>query len=627
MAQKRKPLSAIPRLVFPKNFRLNRRTAFIVAAVLCIVAGAGIGLAAYSNRYNSLIYPRTYMGGINYGGLSQAEATEKLNDTFRRLPSELNVHIDDAEKETIPTKDITLSFDTAATVKKLYAQGRAGSLRVRTASFFRSIFTRNTVDASFTYDQDKAKTILENVAKENGTLAENAKLILNDETTVAIDSATSGQGVTIDELESSLISNLKQLRFLIEGTPHSIMPDITEIQLADAQVQAQRIVDRAPLTIKADTVTATFDKEEVFSWIITKEQEKAPVPTATPAPLSYLVDTVLAKIAENQAIAATLDASKVKKTIEPIASSIDKESANAELRAENGKITVAKTEVKGKKLAVDQSVTDIVTYLTQSETPTTNTLSLNVSVVEPAIRSDNIESLGIKELIGRAETNFKGSPANRVHNITTGARYLNGILIAPNQEFSTVKNLGAVDGSTGYLPELVIKENRTIPEFGGGLCQVSTTLFRSTLNAGLKITERQNHSYRVSYYEPPLGLDATIYLPRPDFKFFNDTPGYILVQNKVEGTKITFELYGTKDGRSSAISDTTIMNVTEPAEPIYIDTDTLPKGETKQIEKAHQGATTSVTYTVTRDGKEINKQTFKSRYKAWQAQYLVGTKE
>ncbi len=626
MAQKRKPIRlSLPQL--PKNFRLNRRTAFIVAAVLCLLAGIGIGLAAYSNRYNSLIYPRTYIGGVNYGGLSQGEAAEKFNETLRQLPSDFNVHIDDAEKKTISTKDIALSFDSAATVKKLYAQGRTGSLRIRTVSFFRSLFGRNTVDALFTYDHDKTENILEKVAKENGSLAEDAKLVLRDEANVEIDSAKSGQGVTIDELESSLVSNLKQLRFRIDGATHSITPAITEEQLADAQAQAQRIIDRAPLTIKADTITSTFDKEEVFSWIITKEQEKTLIPTASPAPLSYLVDTVVAKITSDQIITATLDAAKVKKTIEPIASSIDREAANAELKAENGKITVAKTEVKGRKLAIDQSVTDIITYLTQSEAPVSDALTLNVSVVEPTVRSDNIEALGIKELIGRAETSFKGSPANRVHNITTGARYLNGILIAPNEEFSTVKNLGAVDDSTGYLPELVIKENRTIPEFGGGLCQVSTTLFRSTLNASLKITERQNHSYRVSYYEPPLGLDATIYLPRPDFKFFNDTPGYILVQNKVEGTKITFELYGTKDGRSSTISDTTITNITEPAEAIYIDTDTLPKGETKQIEKAHQGATTSVTYTVTRDGKEINKQIFKSRYKAWQAQYLVGTRE
>jgi vancomycin resistance protein YoaR len=145
--------------------------------------------------------------------------------------------------------------------------------------------------------------------------------------------------------------------------------------------------------------------------------------------------------------------------------------------------------------------------------------------------------------------------------------------------------------------------------------------FNDALSVGI------NHSYRVSYYEPPLGLDATIYLPKPDFKFLNDTPGHILVQGRVEGNKVIFELWGTSDGRSSAISDTQILSTTPAGEPIYADTDTLFRGETKQIEKPHDGAVTTATYTVSRAGAVINKQVFKSIYKAWPARFLVGTKE
>ena len=239
--------------------------------------------------------------------------------------------------------------------------------------------------------------------------------------------------------------------------------------------------------------------------------------------------------------------------------------------------------------------------------------------------------LGIIELIGTATTPLTGSPQNRRYNIANGAKFLTGILIPPNEEFSTLKSLGTIDNSTGYLPELVIKGDRTIPEFGGGLCQVSTTLFRATLNAGLPITARQNHSYRVSYYEKDAagntigpGLDATIYNPAPDFRFKNDTGHTVLIEGYVEGDLITFNFYGTRDGRSSAIDGPHLLSSSPAGEPIYAETDTLEPGVTKQIERAHAGGSATATYTVTYPDGSENKQVFESYYRPWPARYLVG---
>jgi vancomycin resistance protein YoaR len=121
-----------------------------------------------------------------------------------------------------------------------------------------------------------------------------------------------------------------------------------------------------------------------------------------------------------------------------------------------------------------------------------------------------------------------------------------------------VDYLGEVDGEHGYLPELVIKNNRTEPEFGGGICQVSTTVFRAAIYSGMKITQRRNHAYPVKYYAP-YGMDATVYIPKPDLAFVNNTPGAILVQSTIEGTELTFRFYGTKDGRSVAINGPHIL--------------------------------------------------------------------
>ena len=110
--------------------------------------------------------------------------------------------------------------------------------------------------------------------------------------------------------------------------------------------------------------------------------------------------------------------------------------------------------------------------------------------------------------------------------------------------------LGPVDGEHGYKEELVIRDNETKPEYGGGICQVSTTVFRGAIYTGMKITQRRNHSYPVHYYTPT-GFDATVYIPAPDLRFINNTPGHILLNMEMDDTKLIFKYYGTDDGRTT----------------------------------------------------------------------------
>lgn len=175
-------------------------------------------------------------------------------------------------------------------------------------------------------------------------------------------------------------------------------------------------------------------------------------------------------------------------------------------------------------------------------------LQLPVQETKPKISKETLEELKIDTQIGHGESNFAGSPKNRIHNIYVAVERFDGLLLAPGEEFSFTTILGPVDKETGYKEELVIKENKTIPEYGGGVCQVSTTVFRAALNTGLKITERRNHAYPVQYYSPQ-GTDATIYIPKPDLRFINNTPSYILFQASIEGRKLTFDIFGESDGR------------------------------------------------------------------------------
>ena len=176
-------------------------------------------------------------------------------------------------------------------------------------------------------------------------------------------------------------------------------------------------------------------------------------------------------------------------------------------------------------------------------------IEAEINVTPAEVRRDNLTELGIVEKISTGWSTFTGSPVNRIHNIKTGASKFNQVLIKPGERFSFNTTLGPVNAATGYLPELVILVDKTVPQYGGGLCQVSSTAFRAALNAGFPIIERRAHAYPVSYYRP-YGVDATIYLPKPDLVFENDSGRYVLIQTRIEGKRLYFDFFGTKVART-----------------------------------------------------------------------------
>ncbi|MFA9262100.1 MAG: VanW family protein, partial [Undibacterium sp.] len=248
----------------------------------------------------------------------------------------------------------------------------------------------------------------------------------------------------------------------------------------------------------------------------------------------------------------TINDEAVKQSLEALALKADTDPEDAVFGGdENGKIIVIVPEKFGQNLDVTQSFKVLTKALQENKEPIV-TVELPTVPVAPAIRGSDAERLGIKELIGSGNTNFKGSPKNRVYNIKRSLEQFQSLIIPAGEEFSFVQYLGEVDEANGYLPELVIRDNKTEPEFGGGVCQVSSTVFRAAIYSGMKITERRNHSYPVQYYLP-YGMDATIYIPKPDFKFRNNTGNAIMMQSVIEGTKLTFQFFGTKDGREVSI--------------------------------------------------------------------------
>ncbi|MFZ2192762.1 MAG: VanW family protein [Candidatus Moraniibacteriota bacterium] len=251
-----------------------------------------------------------------------------------------------------------------------------------------------------------------------------------------------------------------------------------------------------------------------------------------------------------------LNKDSLKQSIADLALKTNEDPVDARLKIIDGKVSTFSLSENGLALDENKSAEKIIDYLKNKGEPTL--IELPYQEINPTVVTSNADEIKIDTLIGEGRSNFRGSPKNRIFNIKVATERFNGILIKPGEDFSFVRVLGEVDGEHGYLPELVIKKDKTEPEFGGGICQVSTTAFRAAIYSGLKITSRQNHAYPVSYYNPQ-GMDSTIYVPRPDLRFKNDTPGYILIQTKIEGTELIFQFYGTSDGRKTKVIGPTIL--------------------------------------------------------------------
>lgn len=254
----------------------------------------------------------------------------------------------------------------------------------------------------------------------------------------------------------------------------------------------------------------------------------------------------------------------------------------------NGVVNFEGSARDGRAINMDK----LTLIFTESLNGDAATLDIPVDTVKPQITvSESLAEKGITDLIGVGYSTLKGSPANRIHNIKFGVSKFNGIIIAPEEEFSFIKVLGPVDAEHGWLPELVIKGDDTLPEYGGGLCQVSTTMYRAALYGGLPITARTNHSYAVSYYAYPYGygLDATVYEPWPDLRFTNDTGANILVQAYVDGTDVYYVFYGTNDGRYVQLSGPVAYNYKKNDKVVTEYSTEITEGTRKLKEYAHTG--------------------------------------
>ncbi|QQG44742.1 MAG: VanW family protein [Candidatus Roizmanbacteria bacterium] len=324
------------------------------------------------------------------------------------------------------------------------------------------------------------------------------------------------------------------------------------------------------------------------------------------------------------------DKDQVDDFINTVKDQYNKPAKNALFKFEDGKVSSFRQEEKGLKINTDKFFEDFdEAIINFNNKPTNKTIKLTADLIEPEITLKNINNFGIEELIAEGKSDYTHSIPERIHNLTLASSKFNGVLIPKDKEFSFNDVLGDVSALTGYKPAYIIKEGKTVLGDGGGVCQVSTTMFRAALNAGLPILARTAHAYRVSYYENDSkpGFDATVFSPSPDLKIKNDTPAAILIMTEIDKEKniLRFKLFGKKDGRNIEISSVKVTDEQPPPPALYQDDPTQKKGVVKQVDFPAWGALATFHYKVSKGSEITFEKEFTSYFKPWQAVYLVGT--
>lgn len=578
-------------------------TVAVFVSVIFLLVAAGFVLA---ENYQTKITPGVSVAGEKIGGKTPAEARKILeNKTNQILASGIEVRF--AEKAiSIPAKDIELTADTAVspigfeideTLQQAWLIGHQGNWLTRALDQVRALISGRPIELTVAADPQTMMGLLSKEFADYHQPAQDAHFSFeNGDITVIPEKS----GQTLD-YEGAVITVLDRLRTgNVSPVTIESETDLPQISRSEAEMlvgEVEDFINIPKTTLTYNKLTWPLTKNIVRDWIgVKKENKKVSLVFSTDNIKIYLTETVAPKI--------------------------NREPTDAKLTMENGRASVWQAGQSGLEVDLDATADRLARL---REEPA-ETIEVSVKEIASASVDSNAEELGLREIIGTGTSQFAGSPPNRRHNIRVGANSLHGLLIKPGEEFSLLKALGEIDGKHGYLPELVIKENKTVPEYGGGLCQIGTTVFRTTFNSGLPVTQRRNHSYRVVYYEPA-GTDATIYDPAPDYRFVNDTGHHILIQARLEGNTLAFDFWGTKDGRQVEYTKPVIYNIVQPAPTKIVETPDLKEGEKKCTERAHAGADAYFDYKVTYPSGEIKEKRFSSHYVPWQAVCLVGAKK
>ncbi|MEZ4834376.1 MAG: VanW family protein [Caldilineaceae bacterium] len=568
----------------PKTSRRSSVDFLVIYASVALLTAIAL-FAVWQFWHTDRVFSGVRVADVPVGGQTRAQAIVRLNEELTPYPVPPISLVYDNQQWLLSSNQIAPQVDLMAAINEAYLIGRQGSFLEKTADQIGAFVGRYNVDPPLTFDEGAVRQQISQIA---------AELRRPGRAGVQMGSVTlpSQPGLDVD----------------VDATAAQVMSALSAHEVASIPIQTFAVQPPDAATTVNGSPATTAMREP----ITLREAQSG---------LSFALDAAVLSTIDPNGDASRINEGALRSLVETWAAQVDIPAQDARLRFNRatGQVEVISPSVIGRSLDVEATINGVKQALTTKITQ----IALPINAVAPAVDAGNVGALGIRELVASGTTYFRGSSLARIRNIEVAAEKFVGVVIAPGDVFSFNQIVQDVSAANGFEDSAIIWGDQTMVGVGGGVCQVSTTVFRAALNAGFPIVERYNHGYVVSWYGEP-GMDATIYTPNVDFRFRNDTDAYLLVQPTVDSVNgvITFDFFGAKPDRQVTIGQPVITDVKEPGDPVYRIDESLAPGQRRQVEYAQRGMTVTVERTVTENG-DTRVDKIVSEYQPWNAVFLV----
>ena len=570
-----------------------------------------VGLVALETTYTDRVAARVRTLDTDLGGRTRDEARSVLNaEVAARLRQPIRLAAGEARWETT-ARELGMGLDVDALVNEAYVIGRDEDPWQRALAPWMALLWREwELSPSAEFDRERLRGQLESYALAFDRSAVDARLEIDmdpDGSPIAvITPERAGRRLLIASSASRVIDALagghtNPIEMAVQATP----AHVNAIDLESAQREANQIL--------SGPITLAYDDQE---WTIH--------PSELAAALSF--DQAPSSLAS-----ISFDPKALRTRFAPIQHYLSRAPVDARLAWNGGALSVLRESEDGRTLDVEA----LERLIGEAVYTDDRVVSIPAVVSRPRVASADAAELGITQLIKQGRTSFAGAGAEKQHNVRLAASRLNGVVVPPGATFSFNREVGPTTLAAGFQSAWGITSSRdghqTVPSVAGGICQVATTLFQPVFHAGYPIEQRSYHLYWIpSYGQAPLGmkgLDATVDEEYGlDLQFINSTPDHLLIQARVEGINLIFDLYGTRPDWTVKIDAPAISKVVAASsETVRRPEPTLPAGRSVAVETAHDGFDVTITRTVTQ-GDAVRVLPLRSRYVPAQNVILDGTR-
>jgi len=588
----------------------GRRTASVAMALFAVVL---VVVLVDTVASAGKIHPGVVAAGVKIGGMDTQEAQRKLADTLPARMSEPVTVSFETTSWSIDAETIKASPDTTATAADAFKIGRTGGFWGVVSTRASAWFTPVTVDVPVTSDASATAKAIGDIVAQIDSDPVDATVVIKG-TSASIAPAVLGRKADEASLRADVLAALVDTHREVTVSAELVPVRVTDEGAKNALAQAQRMLS-GPADVTYEAKKWTFTAAEIAPWIDFRILGSDST-TGSSAPETSSAEQGTGEATEQ--LEAFVSAVEASKTVTARVGEAGKPAVDAGFKASGGTVNIVPHQD-----GVGPDIASLATELTialKGDGP--RSVALRTMRVQPDVTTDDAKAMGIKERISTYTTTYDAGNKPRVNNIHTLADAIDGTLIPPGGTFSFNGSVGPRTAAKGYQEAPAIVNGKLVPQLGGGICQVGTTVFNAVFESGFPVVERKNHSFYISHY--PKGRDATVSWGGPDFKFKNDSATWVLLATGYSNSSLTISLYGTDPGyevssNTGAWTDPKPHPVEETKDP------SLAAGKRIVEDSGVDGRTIIVTRTVKKNGTVVREDKFKSVYKTKTEVVRVGT--